>query len=225
MAFPVIAASQTSTDEASAYLMTMPAGVTAGDLLIMAYLYLGGGNPSTPSGWSVLQTPTVEGELGVAAYYKTATGSESGTTVDTGVSAHSIVGWAWRITGWDGTTPPEVTRASATANATANPPSETASWGAEDNLWIAFGGLMEGDGSNDGNFTAAPTNYTSVGHYKGTGGAFFLKTSLAYRELNTATEDPGTFTEDVTTVDYWQALTIVVRGLDTGRRLSFFVCS
>jgi len=100
MAFPVIegrSVTAFSADQTS-HTISLPAGITAGDYLVMVFAKDGAsGTVTPPSGWTQKQ-----GGTGVDAAYvfdRTADGSESGTvTVSTSVSDSSSA-IVWRISG------------------------------------------------------------------------------------------------------------------------------
>lgn len=180
----------------------------AGDLLIVgiAAYQTGTGTNAAFSGWSAgwteIHDTASSTTMALGLAYKFSTGSETGTVAVT--QAGTVTGhaqsFAISISGAHATAPPEAPnnmRASATgATPDTGPMSPT--WGADDTLWVIWG--AEGETSTTGSFgaiSAAPANYTNltVGPITGdvVGG---VNSALAFRQLNTATEDPGTFTFD-----------------------------
>jgi hypothetical protein len=101
---------------------------------------------------------------------------------------------------------PESAPAEATGSTAPNPPSLTPSWGAADTLWLAVTGWSEGTITA----SAFPTNYTNTGQ-NGTGvaGSEGVSIGWGFRELNAASEDPGTFT--LGSAANWVAFTIAIR--------------
>lgn len=197
--FPQVASITVTFTSVEPHLIAMPATVNAGDLLYIAYANGHGTAPTPPAGWNLLAT-TPNGTR-LSNFYKIANGTEGGTNqsfIDGGGGDTSAQ--VYRITGWHGTTPPEMP-AGATGNDTnPNPPSLTASWGAADNLWLAVMACAPGSVT----VSAYPSSYTN-GQDDGSG--TFMVAS-ARRELNTATENPGAFTANST---LWVAQTVVVR--------------
>jgi hypothetical protein len=206
------------TADATAHNVPYPApsgGILAGDLLLC---FVGedsaaaGDSVTWPAGWTeLLDTHDATNAINAACAWKKAAGGESGTFAVTtanaqggGIRVQCIRGAA------DPTvTPPELT--SATGSSTnPNPPSETASWGAEaGTLWIAAA-------ANDGNvaITAAPASYVDFANtrWANTSGAG-VATAWRYLTAAAASEDPGTFTM---ATEQWVAWTVAVRAASAG---------
>lgn len=137
--------------------------------------------------------------VGIA--YKISTGAETGTF--TVVQAATVTGHAGMIVmsipGAHASAAPEVLAALAVATAaSADPAALTPSWGAADTLWIAVG--ASGETSLSGAYTGMglaagpPTNYgnaVSTGESADVIGAIAL--AVAFRQLNAASEDVGTW--------------------------------
>lgn len=179
----------------------------AGDLLIaIAVTYDGNSTNAEFSSWGggftefVDQTTTTT--MGIGAAYKWSTGSETGTftvtTADTSTNDSQLI--LLSIPGAHSAVPPEGGTIANGTTAAADPGSfNPAGWGAEDTLWIAVGG--NGETSTTGSFTgvtAAPANYTD---FFGTGITADVvggvEAGIAFRQLNAASEDVGTFTVDL----------------------------
>jgi len=126
----------------------------------------------------------------VAIRYKISDGLEGASMSITSSASEQSSHATYRINAWHGTTPPEINTAAASTT-TPDPPSVTASWGSDDNLWIA------GTGYNDGRTVVSsyPTNYASdqLNPQVGAGGT---GTGIATDEVATDAEDPGTYTID-----------------------------
>jgi hypothetical protein len=181
----------------------MPSTVNTGDLLLIAY---GGIAPKTytdPIGWTVLDSGGRR-----RTYVKVADGTEGGTTVDiVSTVGENAAAQAIRISSWEGTLASVEIGTNATGLSTnPDPPSLTASWGAEDNLWLAISTGYD----DDADYTIAPTNYLGLTSTK-TGAGFNASAEVgsSYRQLNAATENPSTYT--LSTGEAWNANTIVVR--------------
>lgn len=177
MAFPTVAATNTSQTAAGAtsHPISMPAGITAGDLLLAIIFADAALSTTPPSGWSKISS--IDG-----LYYKVAAGSDTCTATTTEGSPSVHV--SYRITGYSGD--PEAAR-NALSSGTGDPPSlNPSAWDAEDTLWIAGAGAF-----TSGVPSAAPTNYGNlVSRFDGVE----LAIGTARRELNVASENPGTFT-------------------------------
>ena len=186
------------------HTVSMPATVNSGDLLIAHLTFDASASvSSTPTGW----TPIDANRLNL--YMKVAAGTEGGTTVDFPTAAieagaaqvHRISDWYGDLSG--------VEYAATTVEGDGtllDPPSVTASWGAENNLWLVLAGWLD----DDQLVTAYPTNYTDgldtiSGAAIDTGAAV----ASARRENAVATENPGTLT--IQTTESWGANTFVIR--------------
>lgn len=213
MAFPVVE-SVTPTifsTAATAHLVTMPATVNAGDLLIARITTAGSnanGAVTTPGAWNLLHSTVGGTTTRLSAYYKIAVGDEDGTTVDfVTFAAVKAVAHVHRISGWHGTTPPEVGTATTGSSVSPDPPSLTPSWGAADTLWLASCGAALGGSQS---VSAYPTDYINGNDdITTTSGAAFI--GSANRNLNAASDDPGAFTLTLTAV--WVAQTLAVQPL------------
>ncbi len=178
----------------------------AGDLLIaicVAYQTSTGTNAAF-SGWTGSFTEfhdsATSTTMAVGMAYKFSTGSETGTIAVT--QAATITGEAAMILlsiqdAHASTVPEAGSRASGTG--AANPASfDPAGWGTEDTLWIAVAG--SGETATGGSYTglaSAPTNYSN---YADTGistdAVGGVEAAVAFRQLNAASVDVGTFTGD-----------------------------
>jgi hypothetical protein len=180
----------------------MPATVNAGDLLVMFIKTAGAGahDQTQPSGWSTIIHSTVnQTQYKAGIYVKDAVGDEDGTNVDVETdgasnSASAVV----RIqTGtWGGTvgTDIEGTAGSVVGTATPNPPSHTATWGSDDNLFFGLN-FYNNDG---GTITVYPSNFPDNRTEVQSGGNANEMGALMYCSLESATADanPGQITID-----------------------------
>ena len=207
MAFPVVAGSQTSqqTTNSTSSNVTLPANIQAGDLII-AFVAAdsGAGAMTWPSPWVEIKDDAGTG-FQFSVGYLIASGGETTVAVTHGSERSNHL--AIRITGWHGTTPPEITAVASGSSTTPNPGSLSPSWGAADTLWIAVLGC---DNTTTDPFpiTAWPTNYDS-NHLSNNTATSAADVAIATRELNATSDDPGTFT--MTGTETWNAYTIAVR--------------
>jgi hypothetical protein len=218
MAFPQVASTSAGDSGANAttHTITLPSGYnTAGDLLLVFFASDGAVTASvtTPaSGWSSVYGPvygnsstnTVVGYL----FWRVADGGESSTITITTSASEGTAYACYRVTGHDvPTTAIEATTHNTTGASTApNPPSETASWGSDDNLWIAAYWW-------DGNIThtSFPANYTSNQLHDRWANTGSGSIAIASDEVATATEDPGAGA--ISGSDQWASATVVIRPL------------
>ena len=206
--FPTVVASTTSEEsDNSTFTVLLPAGIQAGDLII-AFAAKDKNNTSTwPVPWVEIVDASngIEGSLFVA--YLIASGGETSVTVATTPNPDRSHHIAIRIpaAAWHGTTPPEVAAAVTGNSGAPNSGSLTPSWGAADTLWISTFAFVDLDSAS---VTGYPTNYTdnNLSHTPlGTAAGI----TIASRELNAVTDDPGQFT--VSAANYWIASTLAVR--------------
>lgn len=226
MAFPSIGATNSGNSGASTttHTVNLPAGITSGQLLIVAFCNGGASTASvtTPgSGWSTRFTNTFNAAGGptLTVFYRFADGSEGSTiTVTTSGSAGSSH-VSYRITGVDTGTNPESGTSSENQSSTPDPPTVTASWGSADNLFLAMVGWEPGSQA----VTGYPTNYTlsqTLDRWNSGSGS---GTIMAGRQLASATDNPGTFSSP--TVN-WVAGTVVIKpgagGIVTGNPWHYY---
>ena len=158
MTTPVVAArASASTAFGTSHSITLPSGITAGDLLVV--VFYSGTSTSTPStsssGWSMSAVSTSSNGCG-AVFYKVATGSDalSVTTATSAVARHVSL----RITGASGT--PTITSTTGTS-AAPDPPSVTPAGGSADYLYIAAAG-ESAVGVTSTTITSAPSGYSNL---------------------------------------------------------------
>lgn len=209
MTAPVVAGSALSGDSTNvtAHVVDLPASIAAGDLVIV-YVALDSGalSATIPSPWVEIKDEAGTGFVAYVAYL-IASGGETSVTVTSAAAEHGNH-IALRITGWHGTTPPEITTAVTGSSTTPDPPSITASWGSADNLFIAVLFSDQGTGSAPFPVTAWPTNYGND-HIENAVDTSAAVVAVATRALTGATDDPGTFT--MTSTETWSAYSMVVR--------------
>lgn len=217
MAFPS-AGTPVSTAFSSAVTsmaVNMPATVNSGDLLIALVEVRNSGTWTKPTNWNDISTISQVGGGSVGklnGFYKIADGTEGGGTATWTAGTSTTAIWQTiRVTSWHGTTPPEATTASGDST-NANPPSESPSWGSDDNLWIAVAGNAA-TGETTG-FTAAPTNYGSLQSNGASSGGSSVNVATATRQLTAASDDPGNFTPNNNR--FWAAATIAIRPVASG---------
>lgn len=207
MAFPQTAAPTETifNTGATTHNVTMPATVDSGDLLVALIGMTSNGDNNTdpviatPSGWTRLDYDTdfigssSDGAGGV--YVKIADGTEDGGTVNWSTTATTRgVAQVYRVTAWNGTSSGwSIAELSGFATTTPDPPSLTPSFGASDTLWMVMGFWLQ----DNELISAASANYTdAVDTITAFSGSNDMTIGSFRRELNAASEDPGTFTLD-----------------------------
>lgn len=214
--FPVIE-SVTDTDfgtSVTSMAVNMPATVNSGDRLIALVHYRNAGTWTTvPTGWSNLAEQAGGGAVGeMAIFEKVADGTEDGGTATWITGTGTTAAWqVLRISGAHASTASEVTTTSGDSSS-ANPPSETASWGAENNLWLAVAGHSAASAAA---FSAEPSGFTGFAQNGASSGGSACSIAHGYNRSAVATYDPGTFTTSGSN-RWWAAATIVVRPAAAG---------
>jgi len=184
VAFPTVAsrsAGATSAVNTTSHAITMPSGITAGDLLVVIFSTDGNPTCTASAGWNKLGQASNTTAVTGAVFWKHATGGDTCTitTSATEQSSHVVL----RIT--SGGIPVGTSANASSTNS--NPPSYTDGY-STDYLWVA---TRSGDSTVVA--TAAPSGYSQLQTQAaaGSGGA---STNTAERTNAAATEDPGTFT-------------------------------
>jgi len=206
-AFPTVVGTQLSYTSSglTGHIITLPANVAAGDLIIAFLAVDGTYTTSWPSPWVEIVDTQNSTEFSIA--YLIASGGETSVTATTSGAERSHQA-AIRISAatWHGTTAPEVATATGTS-ANPNSPSVTPSWGAADTLFITSFGIDAPEVAFP--VTVWPTNYTGNNIESGVTPTSAAGCALATRELNATSDDPGAFT--ITGSDTWVSATIAVR--------------
>ncbi len=173
----------------SSHALTMPAGVATGDLLMVFTTTASGVtfSVSAGTGWAIVdQIDSASGAIRGAIFWKVADGSDA---LSVGISSARALGARIiRVLAgtFDAATPFDQTSATPATGANPDPPNHTPSGGADDYLWIA---VRHGSTAAT---SAAPTNYDDL--RTASTGANATLVSIAERELNASSEDPGVFT-------------------------------
>lgn len=196
--------------------VNMPATVNTGDLLITLVEVRNAGTWTKPLLWLDIATLSQTGGGGgvgkLNGFYTIAVGTEAGTTPTWTASTGTTGIWQTiRVTNWHGVTAPEAATTSGDSSS-ADPPNLTPSWGADDTLWLAIAAnTANGTG---GSFTAAPTNYTGFQNNSASSGGSITDVASSTRQLNAASENPGTFT--TASNRFWASATLAVRPAASG---------
>lgn len=211
MAFPQVQSTSSGNSGANVTSqdITLPSGISAGDLILIFFNNDGAqviSVTSPASGWEgpVGQDVSPSNSNRLSVLWRWADGSEGATIT---VSISSTEGCAWtcyRISGADQTTDPELSTATTGTSTAPNSGSLSPSWGAEDTLWFSVYG-WDGNQSH----STYPTNYGSnqlTDRWANVAGAGIASAS---RELNASSEDPGAGA--IGGSDQWVAYTVAVR--------------
>lgn len=206
--FPVYV-NNTATDlggaDATSHLVNMPATVNSGDLLIALIASDGTATITTPSGWTSLSQNTAGGVVRGAAFYKVASGTEGGTTVDFVTSASErMEAQVIRIAAGTFTGTPEAANATSSSTTTPDPPTLSPSTGNDGYLWIA---AMMSDNTRTVSVYPYPSNNTRTAN--ASFGTAFVTLASCTTESTSSSLDPGTFT--INTASAVVSMTISVR--------------
>ena len=205
MTFPVVNSISTSQEIVNTLTHTvlLPPTIASGDFII---IFAGvDGSSSTaipPTGFTEIQdVPRLK------IFTKVADGTEGGTNVTFSTSTSEQSSHAcYAGDTWNGNIADiEASAAAFAIDAAPDPSSVTASWGSDDNLFIASFGGARGDRT----LNSYPTNYTNNQIFNANGTGTGATISLASREVVGATEDPGAWS--ISTSLPWEASTVVVR--------------
>lgn len=215
--FPVIKSRAWSrvTANGTSHAITMPSGITVGDLLLAVISFDGTPTLSgydTSFGWTLLVERAQGSTQKTSIFYKVAEGSDT-LTVTTSASEQSAA-VVLRIQSFVGV--PTVTGADGSST-NANPPEHDAGTSSR-HLWIAAAGW---DQSASFSTLDSPANYGSLitipaDSTQGTGIA------TTERFLETQVEDPVAFTSSS---EQWVAFTIAIEGLATTPTLTTSLAS
>ena len=179
-----------------------------GELLLAWLMFNSDTTITGMAGWTALSSNTASPGRS-AVYGKIATGSEgssiSATTSTSQAGAFIVQRISNNKGGLVAGTDYTVAVAAAATTANPNPPSVTAGWGSDDNLFVAACAVR---GDND-TVTGYPTNYTGEQHVTTNGGGGGATIGVAYRQYTSATDDPDAFT--LSASEFGRAYTIVIR--------------
>lgn len=218
MAFPTVQTADTKngnvTANSSSWTLTYPTNLASGDLVLACVGIDEAPSVSFPAGWVVATQGDGTSQVTLAVAKKLSNGTETGNFTVT-LGSTQMGGWrVFRITGWGGTLGADWTSGHAevgfagsagTSSSTPNPPSlNPAGWGTEDTLWVA---ACATDGAST--VSTYPTNYTTTSTNNPASSRDGTAMSLGFRQLNAASEDPGTFTMSGSLP--WVAATVAIR--------------
>ena len=204
MSFPQVAAVNggSNTVESLNHTVNLPAGIVAGNLLLVFFVSDQVPTITFPGGWTQLFQVANSTYVKFGAWYRIADGGEGGTITVTTSDAQMTAHTSYRITGYSGL--PEVGVSATGASVSPNSPNLAPSWGALDTLWFAI------EGNDDGTTLVSgwPAGYGNQRNDKALNSAGAAVGSCR-RELNAASQDPGVFTIDAS--ERWIANTVAVK--------------
>ncbi len=203
--FPSVQAWTSSAEpsNSTSHSVSLPSGINEGDLLIVFFSCDGTSTVNWPGDWNSIFHQSNGSTLDIA--YKVAGASESSPiTVGTGSSEQSAH-IAYAITGYDYYQAPQVSTGALNSGTSPDPDSLSPTGGAKNYLWIAV------ESNDDGRSTtsAYPGNYPIQQRSQPSANSIHgANVAVASRELNAASENPGTFT--ISTSENYVACTVAV---------------
>ncbi len=203
MTFPTIETTNSGTTAGSStHAINMPAGIEAGDLLIV---FFGTDSSNTITNWGGF-TELGQESNGSANFfavgYKVAVGSDTLTLTVSDTNepgAHAI----YRISGWDSGQIPELSTVAEGSDAYPNPTVLDPTGAAKDFLWILAAGW-----DRDRSVSAWNANFALNRLNESSGGSGGTCIGVSARKENVATKDPGSMT--ISSADTWIAWTVAV---------------
>lgn len=204
----LIAATSITANNTS-HTVNLPGNVatSAGKLCLILFGVDGNATVSA-TGWTATAQANSSGNCSAQALYKWLSGSEGATVTVTTSASESLHAIAFVVEDAHGSTAPETASITAgTVESNLNPAALTPSWGAADDLWLAW--VVQDASSGTTGFGASqPIRYLYLheGLPANTGHVLFL---AAYRWLNAASENPGPFISTVG--EQYAGLTLAVR--------------
>jgi len=201
------------TSNTTSWAVSYPATIVAGDLLLLTIGCDGTTRSFSglESGWTSLKSALTDGSCSFNAFYKIATGSESGLigTGATNITCSSSEQGAWRLGAfqdWFGTAAGiAISTGASGASSGPDPDSLTLPWGSGEDT------LVRAVGASDGSVTVTgyPSGYTLnqfADHSGGGAGAGMFSAGI----VDTGSPvNPGAFT--LSGSDGWAAATIAIR--------------
>lgn len=191
----------------TAHPITLPTGISIGELLLVFIAFDNITTPSTTSNnWVRLGFANAGGEGSLGAFVKKATGSDALSIASAGSeqSAHNSM----RISNWSGDISKVFsTFASSVSNSLPDPPVLSPSPGVDDYLWLVGAGTQAADQT-----TEPPTGFSN--YLPRTSGSSISNAALATAEikLTTGTLNPGAFSG---AEDEWNTVTIAIAPFET----------
>lgn len=178
--------------------VTIPSDGVASKLIVCAFSP--NSNPTiswTGTGFTQLIYDATAAFDGLAVIYRWTDGSEGASITPTLGTSSETVWSCLRIAGAinPATQAPQASTVNRqSVNANPDPPSLTPTGGAKDYLWIAIANTNNGSRT----VTIAPSSYGNLNAFDSASAGAGVAIGTAERQLNAASEDPGTFTVSTT---------------------------
>jgi hypothetical protein len=192
MAFASVAATAltSGTTAGTSHAINLPTGIVSGSRVTVAMGINNAPTVTLPGGWTSVADIASPGSLARGVFiYRDCDGSEGSTITITLSASSRITAVAERWTGHDASTAPAAATAAGAAGTTYDPPNVAPSWGAEDTV---FGVVAAIDGTGVTTHSSYPANYTDGQQFVNDAATSSACTAYARRQLNAASDDPGT---------------------------------
>ena len=213
MAAPTVDATNTSIHDSdvTSHTVSLPAGISSGDLLIVIFAVDANPGVTWPGGWTEIAEVLQVASVTLAVAYRQADGGEGATITVTSGTAKKSAHTTYKISGHENpaTQAPEMSTGVNGFGTNPDPDSLSPTGGSKDYLWLAVH-AHDGIQTTD----AFPTNYTNGISSEGTNAVASAGAGSAERQLTTATEDPGAFT--ISNNEQWAAATVAVHPVGAG---------
>ena len=215
MASPTVVttAESNTTTAGTSHTVTMPSGIVSGDLIIVT---LDKGSTAATvnalAGWDEILDENAANGLYIACRWADGTEGASITLTTSGSTRSAEITYRIRGARHPDEQLPEIGTTGTGTSATPDPPIVTPTGGARDYLFIAVVGMAGEEIDDDTWGNTPPTNFNPTPPLQkscGTAGSNLGGLILgAHREVNAASQDPGTFGVDVSAA--WRSQTIAV---------------
>lgn len=219
MAFPTIDSSVSDGKaDSGSHTVAMPATVNTGILLAFATWdqnsnVIGWDTGGDVGTWTELYSDDSLGSTTAKCYYIQCDSGDASTNITVTNSLNQSIQYViFALSGVDTAASPFIDYTYDEGNdANPDPPSETADWGSDDNLWFA---VTHNNSGTNGWCSVWPDDTTDTGQVREAAGSHAVTAWGLRYDTALATWDPSTFTKDGS--DNWGAATVVVKPTASG---------
>lgn len=213
MAFPAVqtTAESATTTAGTSHTVTLPSGITSGDLLIVIFSHAVSCTLNALTGWTELvDTAAANAEK---VLYRKADGTEGASISLTSSASTKMSAIAYRISGAEdpATQAPQLSTVATGTSTAPNATTCTPTGGAKDYLWLTFFTQAGEEADDDTWTTGTPTNFTNL-LQKTSGTTAAASTNVqnasAQQQLNASSLDAAAFTTAQSLA--WRAWTLAI---------------
>lgn len=176
-------------------VVSMPATISAGDLLVMIFSSGSGRTWESghPSGWTRIGSTGSSGSARLAVAYKVAAGNEGGTTLQVNLSGSSPYSTfeihRIRAGTFHAVNPIEITAPASASSSEIDYPSLTPSWGLAATLWMSAAAFIESTTAQD--ISGYPFAEGQFSQNPGTSGAGVARLATSRQVIAAVSQAPG----------------------------------